>query len=459
MFHNSFRHTNRDAVLVHVKVHFPDNNQNTIAPKTLLQLTSNNNNDPMQLSNPYMNKILAAMSLSQQQQQQHNNHANVQLSNLMAAGLLEQTNNNHFSGLALALAGKSPLKATHLNAAANILEHGEQKASLNEASAQNTMTSPNQLKTLKTLQNSQMQTQTLATSASPSSSSSSVTGVGSTTTATTTSTNSPSLQHLLTSPRGSFTQNDVLNNNNNSNNETMVMGSAFVLKNPTTKSGLMTSPPSPATPNTIVTTTTTPSTPPPSQISSMPSLHSTYQLKQSPPFSLHSGEGDLGILTASATGVGDIITGVLQDHHNMVMGATFSNTSNNDHHLQTTTSSSCNNNMANSLNAAASSSTCSTSLLSLSNQNQNYIQNQNHSSSSNNNNNSNNNLGNLSGNGVLSNNNNNNNNYNNGNGTNNNSNNLLTHDTTTADRRDPSPYRCGHCHQVSNWKHVIQVLF
>lgn len=27
-----------------------------------------------------------------------------------------------------------------------------------------------------------------------------------------------------------------------------------------------------------------------------------------------------------------------------------------------------------------------------------------------------------------------------------------------ADRRDPSPYRCGHCHQLSNWKHVIQVF-
>lgn len=21
-----------------------------------------------------------------------------------------------------------------------------------------------------------------------------------------------------------------------------------------------------------------------------------------------------------------------------------------------------------------------------------------------------------------------------------------------------APFRCGHCHQVSNWKHVIQVL-
>lgn len=24
--------------------------------------------------------------------------------------------------------------------------------------------------------------------------------------------------------------------------------------------------------------------------------------------------------------------------------------------------------------------------------------------------------------------------------------------------RCPAPYRCGHCHQVSNWKHVIQVF-
>lgn len=25
--------------------------------------------------------------------------------------------------------------------------------------------------------------------------------------------------------------------------------------------------------------------------------------------------------------------------------------------------------------------------------------------------------------------------------------------------RGTAPYRCGHCHQVSNWKHVIQVFF
>ncbi|XP_065358590.1 uncharacterized protein LOC135952518 isoform X5 [Calliphora vicina] len=132
----NFRHINRDAVLAHVKVHFPDTNHAINSPKTLQQMTSNNNNGPMQVSvnpNLYMNKVLAAMCLSQQQQQQqHNSNTNTQLSNLMAAGLLDQANNSHLSGLALALAGKSPLKSSHLNAAANIIEHGEQKASLNE---------------------------------------------------------------------------------------------------------------------------------------------------------------------------------------------------------------------------------------------------------------------------------------------------------------------------------------
>lgn len=409
------RHINRDAVLAHVKVHFPDINQGFTSPKTAQQPTASNNNGPLQVSvnpNIYMNKVLAAMCLSQQQQQ-HNSNSNNQLTNLMAAGLLDQANNSQLSGLALALAGKSPIKASHLNAAANIIEHGEQKASLNEASAQNTTTSPNQL-TLKSSQQSH------ATS------SSSVAGVGSS------STNSPSLQHLLTSPRGSFpsnlNQNELLNNNNN---DTMVMGSTLHKNTP----GLMAEmspPPQSATPNTIVTTTTTPPSTP----------TNAYQLKQSP-FSLHNGEG--GLLT------GEIICG-LPDHHSMVMGTSFSASSSD--HIPNSTVVNSNNIMANSSLSAASS--CSTSLLSLSNQN--YIQNQNHSSSSNNKNN----LGNLSGNGVLNSNSNYNSNCNSnnigiGNG-NSNNNNLLTHDTTAADRRDPSPYRCGHCHQVSNWKHVIQVL-
>lgn len=31
--------------------------------------------------------------------------------------------------------------------------------------------------------------------------------------------------------------------------------------------------------------------------------------------------------------------------------------------------------------------------------------------------------------------------------------------TSVTGWRDPAPYRCGHCHQVSNWKHVIQVFY
>lgn len=30
--------------------------------------------------------------------------------------------------------------------------------------------------------------------------------------------------------------------------------------------------------------------------------------------------------------------------------------------------------------------------------------------------------------------------------------------TSVTGWRDPAPYRCGHCHQLSNWKHVIQVF-
>lgn len=48
----------------------------------------------------------------------------------------------------------------------------------------------------------------------------------------------------------------------------------------------------------------------------------------------------------------------------------------------------------------------------------------------------------------------------NNNNPNNNNNNAST--TTTSGGsgwRGPAPYRCGHCHQVSNWKHVIQVFY
>ncbi|XP_073820730.1 uncharacterized protein isoform X6 [Musca autumnalis] len=126
----NFRHVNRDAVLAHVKVHFPDPNAlivtatATTSPNKSSQLSATG---PLQVSvnsNLYMNKVLAAMCLTQQQP---TNNAQAQLSNLVAAGLLDQ------SALALALAGKNPLKTSQLNAAAaNIIEHGEQKAILND---------------------------------------------------------------------------------------------------------------------------------------------------------------------------------------------------------------------------------------------------------------------------------------------------------------------------------------
>lgn len=406
----------------------------TTSPKSAHM--SQHNTSPLQVSvnsNNYMNKVLAAMCLTQQQQQQQpsNSNANAQLSSLVAAGLLDQSSNSPLSGLALALAGKNPLKASQLNAAANILEHGEQKASLNEqASADNTTTSPNQL----TIQALQQHQQTQATS--------SISGYGSS------KLTSSSLQNLLTSPRGSYAptqqqqqqQQHTSNNNNDGADTRVVMGSPKI--NHTNKSGIMATMATANTPTTIVTTTTT--TP------SSPTSHSTFHATQMPPIASNNnnnnnnnsnfGDGELltneviGGNIAGVTCKNGVGSGVIQDLL-VVMGSSSALSSD---HLET---------------HAAASTPGSTSL-SLSNQNSV----QNHSSSSNsnsnniNNSNNNNNLGNISGNGS-----NNNNNNNGGNGSNNN-NTLLTHDTTGGDRRDPSPYRCGHCHQVSNWKHVIQVL-
>lgn len=56
---------------------------------------------------------------------------------------------------------------------------------------------------------------------------------------------------------------------------------------------------------------------------------------------------------------------------------------------------------------------------------------------------------------------------NNSNNSNSNNNNTIDHGemdeassgvTSVSGWRCPAPYRCGHCHQVSNWKHVIQVF-
>lgn len=448
-----------------------------------------------------MNKVLAAMCL-QQQPSNSAASANAQLTSLVAAGLLEQaaTNggNSTLSGLALALAGKSPLKASQLNAAANIIEHGEQKAILNDqASAENhTMTSPNQLTLAKALQHNKQQEQPIqATSGS------SLSGYGPlVATNKHSSSSSSSLQSLLTSPRGgSYAQQTTNFNNSNKHSEgvlnevSMVMGSPSPKTTTTTtttttnttnltnKPGLMVATTTTTTqPPTIVTTPSTPSSPSTCTATTLkPTLSTTtttsnaFQLTQTPPslsfssqhklfgdcsLSLLKEDNDNGGAVICAGGVGVGIGpsgGGIQDMLMVVMGSAAS-TSSSDHLTMQQTGA-----IKSSLSSSTvASNSCPTTSLSLSNQNQNQNSSvQNHSSSSTTSNcNSNNNMGYISGNGSNNNQNNSNNNSGNGgNGNNNNNNNLLTHDTTTGDRRDPSPYRCGHCHQVSNWKHVIQV--
>ncbi|XP_028895189.2 uncharacterized protein LOC105210802 isoform X4 [Zeugodacus cucurbitae] len=264
----SFRHTNRDAVLAHVKIHYQDANYPivtataTTSPK-LLNSQQQQPNTPLQVAvnqNIYMNKVLAAMCLSQQQQQQqpnsstpNNNNNNDQQHSIISTGLLQQaiqgaSPNSPLGCLALSLAGKSPAKAT-----ASILEHGEQKATQNEASAQRP-TSPKQHNNNNPNNISIANFATSSsTTASPNSSggSNAIGGVGM---VGSTSTSASSLQHLLTSPRGTYTtssSNSSLRNpvhsptignsinnsnggsghtNNNNNNKNLVMGALTVLK-------------------------------------------------------------------------------------------------------------------------------------------------------------------------------------------------------------------------------------
>ncbi|XP_061389161.1 uncharacterized protein LOC133324332 [Musca vetustissima] len=484
----NFRHMNRDAVLAHVKVHFPDPNAPIV---TATATTSPNKSGQLQATGPlqvsvnsnlYMNKVLAAMCLTQQPNNSSAS-AQAQLTNLVAAGLLDQSTNSPLSGLALALAGKSPLKASQLNAAAaNIIEHGEQKAILNDqASAENTMTSPNQLTLVKALQHNSQQQQQEHVQAT-----SSNCGYGSAT-ATTSPSSSSSLQNLLTSPRGvRQTNNTTVNIDGGLNDNTMVMGSPKTTTTTpatthTNKSGIMatsaTAIPPPPSPQAIVTTTT--STP----ISSPCTFNLTQTAARplspiQPPALLaasfssslgnnkhfgdgHVGENDSSVMSSSGGGC-DLGDG-LQDLMMKVMGyASYSS----DHHVGIKSSlsfKSSNPNQTIKQNQNSSSTSSATSIQNHTSSSSSQCNSNNNNNNNNSNNASNNNLGHMSsGNGSNNNNNNshhnnnNNNNGNGGNGNNNNNNNLLTHETTSGDRRDPSPYRCGHCHQVSNWKHVIQ---
>nr|NP_001260428.1 uncharacterized protein Dmel_CG9932, isoform D [Drosophila melanogaster]AGB92963.1 uncharacterized protein Dmel_CG9932, isoform D [Drosophila melanogaster] len=189
----NFGHQNRDAVLAHVKIHYQDASY----PKSN---SGNSSTSPLQVSvggSPqfYMNKVFAAMCLSQTQSQSSPNSGSAGTSPAISAGLLQRAiqeaqhsptpNASALSGLALALAGGKPQANTTKASAASILEHGEQKASQNEASA-DSLTSPN------------------------------TTTTNSTTSRTTKDTTARSLQDLLTSPRSARNGNHPSNANSNS---------------------------------------------------------------------------------------------------------------------------------------------------------------------------------------------------------------------------------------------------
>ncbi|XP_032580745.1 uncharacterized protein LOC6617792 isoform X4 [Drosophila sechellia] len=189
----NFGHQNRDAVLAHVKIHYQDASY----PKSN---SGNSSTSPLQVSvggNPqfYMNKVFAAMCLSQTQSQSSPNSGSAGTSPAISAGLLQRAiqeaqhsptpNASALSGLALALAGGKPQANTTKASAASILEHGEQKASQNEASA-DSLTSPN------------------------------TTTTNSTTSRTTKDNTARSLQDLLTSPRSATNGNHTSNANSNS---------------------------------------------------------------------------------------------------------------------------------------------------------------------------------------------------------------------------------------------------
>ncbi|SPP82071.1 blast:RE1-silencing transcription factor [Drosophila guanche] len=153
----NFGHHNRDAVLAHVKIHYQDASY----PKSA-GAGSSSGTSPLQVSvstNPqyYMNKVFAAMCLGQSSPTSNATNPGTggssgsQQHSLISAGLLQRAiqeaqhsptpNASALSGLALALAGGKSAANTTKASAASILEHGEQKASQNEASA-DSLTSP-----------------------------------------------------------------------------------------------------------------------------------------------------------------------------------------------------------------------------------------------------------------------------------------------------------------------------
>uniref|UniRef100_A0A1A9ZCZ5 C2H2-type domain-containing protein n=1 Tax=Glossina pallidipes TaxID=7398 RepID=A0A1A9ZCZ5_GLOPL len=215
----NFRHLNRDTVVTHLKIHYADSNVPTVtATSKTGNLPGVLNNAPQMALNPnlYMNKVLA-MCLGQQTPQ-NSQHSNAQHSNLLAAGSL--------SGLALALAGKNASKINQNNITTNILEHGEQKASLNEASAQTSNTSSPKHLTYATPVTSSTPAANATKLVSSSSNGGSGGGGGGGSTS--------SLEHLLTSPRGSFNKTPSSNTSNGFKNTTLSSNTPTVTTPPAT---------------------------------------------------------------------------------------------------------------------------------------------------------------------------------------------------------------------------------
>ncbi|XP_034472472.1 uncharacterized protein LOC117780159 isoform X1 [Drosophila innubila] len=258
----NFRHHNRDAVLAHVKIHY----QESCFPKGS---SSGSSTSPLQVSvssnqQLYMNKVFAAMCLSQPSPTSGTNNNNSNCGNgqqqhsLIPAGLLQRAiqeaqhsptpNASALSGLALALAGgKCPSTvtvgggsstATPKANAASILEHGEQKASQNEASA-DSLTSP----TITTAASTARSLQDLLTS--PRTRHGQHYGDGTTTTTATTTTNSNANTNVV---MGTGYRHDATGNNR---------------KNLSSSGGYVASSNKPPTNNNTTTTTTTNTSPMP----------------------------------------------------------------------------------------------------------------------------------------------------------------------------------------------------
>ncbi|XP_067624653.1 serine-rich adhesin for platelets-like isoform X2 [Eurosta solidaginis] len=571
----SFRHANRDAVLAHVKIHYQDPTYPMVtATATNSPISTNSqsqsqpqHNTPLQVTvnpNIYMNKVLAAMCLSQQQQQQQQpqqqqsnsnttvNSNDQQQHSIISAGLLQQAiqaapPNSPLSCLALSLAGKSPVKAT-----ASILEHGEQKATQNEASAQITTTSPkqnsnnNNSNNLNSLTMVNLAALAAAKASSDSASANSIAigvgggggvgvGVGKADSMTTSA--ASSLQHLLTSPRGTYTSSTAAhtlhqqlhspiigvgahsNNNNNNSNTNLVMGALTVSKHTTAMQGLndnvFGTPTSPmksltstahandfgatsssslqTSPNDITafnntssatTVTTLPTTPSTSTTTASMGAKFTsdsFHMQQMGIIgatintNIHNSAaaaaaitylgGGSGSSSSGGGGVGVIGSQMAHSDNNnsiciggIMFGSSNSTTTPSlirNNSIPATTTLAASSPITASKNGGASSSSTTCNLLLNSAQStsaaaaaasglylpSNAITLSPAASC-------------ISSANTTTNNFNNNNTLNaNQNPSNNCSSNLLVND---SERREPSPYRCGHCHQVSNWKHVIQ---